>query len=443
MSLKDRLSAIREASGPGADKAPKEDVFNEVMAAVKENLDVDLLRASDVEARDKVIREKVNDALVRLTSEKNITLPKAEFEKMVRDLVAAITGFGPLERLLRDDDISEIMVMGAKKIYVEKGGKLRKSEVTFRDDEEVMEIIDKIMKPLGRRCDEEVPYQDARLPDGSRVNVVIPPLAIDGPAITIRKFSKNKLTYKDLIRFGAMTEQMAELLRACVEARLNIIVSGGTGAGKTTLLNVLSSFIPDDERIVTIEDSAELQLDKDHIVRLETRPPDFEGKGEVTIRDLVRNALRMRPERIVVGECRGAEAMDMLQAMNTGHDGSMTTIHANSPVDVVARLETLVMMAGYDLPIKAIRKQIASAVDLIIQASRLSDGSRKITYITEIQGMEGDQILLQDVFLFEQEGLTPDGRIRGELKGTGLVPKFVEKFKAEGVELDQSVFLTK
>ena len=441
MSLKDRLSAIREGAAGSAPK--KEDLFNEVMVSVKGDLDVDLLRSTDVEQRNKIIKEKVNDLLVRLSTERNVTMGKADFERTVNDIVAALVGFGPLERLLRDPEISEIMTMGPKKIYTEKKGKLSRSEVTFNDEAEMLEVIDKIMKPLGRRCDEQTPYQDARLPDGSRVNVVIPPLALDGPAITIRKFSKSKLTYKDLIRFGAITEQMAELLRACVEARLNVIVSGGTGSGKTTLLNVLSSFIPEDERTITIEDAAELQMGQDHVVRLESRPPDFEGKGAIMIRDLVRNALRMRPERIIVGECRGGEAMDMLQAMNTGHDGSMTTIHANTPVDVVSRLETLVMMAGYDLPLKAIRKQISSAVNLIIQASRLSDGSRKVTYITEIQGMEGEAILLQDIFVFEQEGVGADGKLIGALKSTGLVPKFIEKFKMEGITLDQSVFFKK
>ncbi|RMH54304.1 MAG: CpaF family protein [Candidatus Hydrogenedentota bacterium] len=438
MSLAEKMAQLR--TGGEVEKKKKVDLHNKVTEAVRPQLDVDLLRSPDHEMRDRVLKEKVTEAALRITTEENINLSKTEFERLVSDVVAGILGFGPLERLLRDKTVTEIMTKGPYCVFVEQNGKVIKSDVKFRDEEELREIVDKIMKPLGRVCDETTPYQDARLPDGSRVNVVIPPLALDGTALTIRKFSKNRLTHKDLIRFGSMTEEMAEFLKCCVKARLNIIVSGGTGSGKTTLLNVLSSFIPEEERTVTIEDAAELSFAQEHVIRLETRPPDFEGKGEITIRDMVRNALRMRPDRIVVGECRGGEAMDMLQAMNTGHDGSMTTIHANSPQDVISRLETLVMMAGYELPIKAIRKQISSAINLIIQQSRLLDGSRKITYITEVQGMEGESILLQDIFVFEQEGMGPDGKIIGKLKPTGLVPKFIDRFKAEGIEVSPALF---
>ncbi len=436
MSLAEKMAQLR--GGEVGEK--KVDLFEKITNAVEPQLDIDLLRSPDTANRDRIILEKVTEAALKITTEENVNLPKQQFEQLIGDIVAGILGFGPLERLLRDKDITEIMTKGAKCIFVEKKGKVIKSEVTFRDENQLREVVDKIMKPLGRQCDEQTPYQDARLPDGSRVNVVIPPLAIDGTALTIRKFSKNRLGWQDLVKFGSITAEMAEFLRACVEARLNCIVSGGTGSGKTTLLNVLSNFIPEDERTVTIEDAAELSFAQEHVIRLETRPPDFEGKGAIYIRDMVKNALRMRPDRIVIGECRGAEAFDMLQAMNTGHDGSMSTIHANAPQDVISRLETLVMMAGFDLPVKAIRKQISSAVNLIVQQSRLVDGSRKVTYITEVQGMEGESVLLQDIFTFVAEGLGPDGKIIGKLKPTGLVPKFIERFKAEGVEVSQSIF---
>ncbi len=436
MSLMEKMSQLRGAP----EAAQKVDLYTKIAEAVAPLLDVDLLRSPDAATRDKIIQDKVTEVALKITTADGIQIGKAQFEALVADIVAGILGFGPLERLLRDREISEIMTKGAKCVFVEKKGKVLKSEVTFRDEDELRDVVEKIMKPLGRVCDETTPYQDARLPDGSRVNVVIPPLAIDGTALTIRKFSKNKLTHNDLIKFGAMTAEMADFLKACVKARLNILVSGGTGSGKTTLLNVLSSFIPEDERTVTIEDAAELSFSQEHVIRLESRPADFEGKGAVSIRDLVKNALRMRPDRIVIGECRGGEAFDMLQAMNTGHDGSMSTLHSNSPQDAISRVETLVMMAGYDLPIKAIRKQISGAVDLIIQQSRLTDGSRKVTYITEIQGMEGEAILLQDIFTFQSTGLGPDGKLTGSLKPTGLVPKFIEKFKARGVEYSQHMF---
>jgi pilus assembly protein CpaF len=332
------------------------------------------------------------------------------------------------------------MVNGPKSVYVEKKGQLQKSQVVFDDDNHVLQIIDRIILPLGRRIDADSPTVDARLPDGSRVNAVIPPVAIDGPSITIRKFSKEKLGINNLIDFGSITEKMAEFLRACVLAHLNIIISGGTGSGKTTLLNVLSSYIPDGERIVTIEDAAELQLQQDHVLRMETKPANVDGRGAVTIRDLVRNSLRMRPDRIVVGEVRGGEALDMLQAMNTGHDGSLTTVHANSPRDAIARLETLVLMAGMDLPLKVVRQQIASAVDVIVQQTRLKDGTRKVTAITEVAGMEGDTVVLTDVFKFEQTGVSTDGKVIGDLKPTGIRPLFSQRLEAAGFKLGADVF---
>jgi pilus assembly protein CpaF len=348
-------------------------------------------------------------------------------------------GLGPLEPLLRDETITEVMVNGPQQVYIEREGRLELTNVKFQKDEHVMKIIQRIIAPIGRRVDESSPMVDARLADGSRVNAVIPPLSLVGPVITIRKFAATPYTVEDLIRFGTATPEMFEFLEACVKARLNIFVSGGTGSGKTTELNILSSFIPDDERIVTIEDAAELQLRQEHVITLESRPSNIEGKGAVPIRELVRNALRMRPDRIIVGECRSGEALDMLQAMNTGHDGSMSTGHANSPRDMLSRLETMVLMAGMDLPLRAIREQIASAVDLIVHQNRLKDGSRKIVNITEVQGMEGDVIVMQDIFVFEQTGVV-EGKIEGKLRPTGIRPKFVEKFDAAGIHLPPNVF---
>jgi pilus assembly protein CpaF len=336
--------------------------------------------------------------------------------------------------------VSEIMVNGPQKVFVERKGRLTKTSIVFENDAAVMRLIEKIIAPLGRRVDNDTPTVDARLPDGSRVNAVIPPCAIDGPTITIRKFKKDKLTIDQLIAYGSMTKNMSEFIRACVVSRLNIVISGGTGSGKTTLLNVISSYIPEDERIVTIEDAAELKLQQDHIVRLETKPANIEGKFPVSIRELVKNSLRMRPDRIIVGECRGGEALDMLQAMNTGHDGSLTTLHANAPRDALSRLETMCMMSGMDLPIKVIREQIASAIDLIIQQSRLKDGSRKVTAITEVAGMEGDTIVLTDIFKFEQTGISADGNVIGELKPTGIRPLFSPRLEAGGFKLGPEVF---
>ncbi len=386
--------------------------------------------------KKKIVRERLNT----LIEQSRFPLPPEVRKDLIEATLNDIIGYGPIQPLLEDNEISEIMVNGPKKVYIEKKGMLQRTNIAFDDDEHVIRIIERIVLPLGRRIDAEYPMVDARLPDGSRVNAVIPPVAIDGPSLTIRKFRKDKLRIEQLIQFGSLNQGMAEFLRACVAARLNIIISGGTGSGKTTLLNVLSSFIPENERIVTIEDAAELQLQQDHVVRLEARPPDLSGKGGVTIRDLVRNALRMRPDRIVVGECRGGEALDMLQAMNTGHDGSMTTIHANSPRDALARLETLVLMAGMDLPLKVVRQQIASAVDLIIQQSRLRDGSRKIVSISEIVGMEGEVITMSELFKFEQTGIGPSGKIIGTHKATGLRPMFSSRLEAAGFKLDAIVF---
>jgi len=388
------------------------------------------------EHRDDFIRQQIE----AVYDQANLKLPQDVRGMILKEISDELLGYGPLQPLLRDPDVTEVMVNGPKSVYVEKKGQLQKSQVVFDDDNHVLQIIDRIILPLGRRVDADSPTVDARLPDGSRVNAVIPPVAIDGPSITIRKFSKEKLGINNLIDFGSITEKMAEFLRACVLSHLNIIISGGTGSGKTTLLNVLSSYIPDGERIVTIEDAAELQLQQDHVLRMETKPANVDGRGAVTIRDLVRNSLRMRPDRIVVGEVRGGEALDMLQAMNTGHDGSLTTVHANSPRDAIARLETLVLMAGMDLPLKVVRQQIASAVDLIVQQTRLKDGSRKVTAITEVAGMEGDTVVLTDVFKFEQTGVSTEGKVLGDLKPTGIRPLFSQRLEAAGFKLGADVF---
>ena len=400
--------------------------------------EIDMRSLKDVDPAD--LRKLVKQAVNELLMEENALLTQGERDRLVEDILDETMGLGPLENLIRDESISEVMVNGPKQIYVERKGKVVLSDVQFKDDEHLMQVIDRIVSAVGRRVDESSPLCDARLKDGSRVNVVIPPLALNGPTITIRKFSKDPYKIQDLINFGSLSPMAAELLKACVYSRLNIIIAGGTGSGKTTLLNVTSSFIPHDERIVTIEDSAELQLQQEHVVSLETRPANIEGKGEITMRDLVKNSLRMRPERIVVGEVRSGEALDMLQAMNTGHDGSLTTVHANTPRDAIRRLETLVMMAGFDLPQRAIREQIASAVDLIIQASRLHDGSRKVTSITEIVGMEGETVLLQEIFTYKQYGIGEDGKVQGEFKYTGVRPKCMERLLASGADIDPNLF---
>jgi pilus assembly protein CpaF len=367
-------------------------------------------------------------------------IPAGAQEALFQAVMDEILGFGPLEPLLKDNSISEIMVNGPKQVWIERKGHMTESGVTFLNDDHVMRIAQRIVAPLGRRIDRKWPMVDARLPDGSRVNIIGAPCALAGTTLTIRKFFKTPLTVENLIQFGTMSAQMAEFLQACVVGRLNIVVAGGTGSGKTTLLNVLSSFIPEGERIVTIEDSAELRLNQRHVVPLEARPADVDGSGAVTIRHLVVNSLRMRPERIVVGEVRSGEALDMLQAMNTGHDGSLTTLHANTPRDALSRLETMVLMSGMDLPIRVIREQTASAIDLVIQQSRLRDGSRKVTYITEVQGMEGDTIVLQDIFRFRETGTDDEGKVLGRLQPTGLLPKFTERLESAGQKIDRSLF---
>ncbi len=382
----------------------------------------------------------LQERFAKIYNQANVNLSDVQVKQLFAMVCDELLGFGPIQSLLNDDSISEVMVNGPHKVYIEQKGKLKLSTVRFASDEHVLKVIDRIIRPLGRRVDRKWPMVDARLPDGSRVNAIIPPCAIDGSTITIRKFSKNKLKVEDLIRFGSMTPEMAEFLRACVVSRLNIVVAGGTGSGKTTLLNVLSNFIPEDERIVTIEDSAELQLAQDHVVRLEAKPAEVDGTGRVAIRDLVINSLRMRPERVVIGECRGGETLDMLQAMNTGHDGSLTTLHANTPRDALARMETMSMMAGMDMPLKVIREQIASAVDLIVQQTRLEDGQRKVAYITEVQGMEGETVVLQDIFKLEILGKTPEGKLMTELRPTGVRPRFTPRLEAHGFKLPPSIF---
>ncbi len=387
------------------------------------------------------LRRRVHEQLHAALAQERAPLSAADKAQLIQDVSDDILGYGPIDRLLKDDEVTEVMVNGPGSVFVERFGKIEETEATFVDEQHLRRIIDKIVGQVGRRIDEATPLCDARLPDGSRVNAVIHPLAIGGPFLTIRKFSRDPYQIDDLIRFGTLNPASARFLQALVVGRLNIIVSGGTGTGKTTTLNVLSSFIPNDERIVTVEDAKELQLHQEHVLSMETRPPNIEGKGQITIRDLVRNSLRMRPDRIVVGECRGGEALDMLQAMNTGHDGSLTTVHANSPRDTLARLETLVLMAGFDLPVRAIREQMASAIDCIVQLTRLRDGTRRITHITEVQGMEGDVITLQDVFLFDYGmGIDEHGRFLGHLKATGVRPKFAEKLADLGIRLGAEVF---
>lgn len=388
-----------------------------------------------------LLREKTKTVVVELLDKETHPFrSRDEIQRIVKEILDEALELGPIQDLLQDDSVNEIMVNRKDQIYVERGGKLVKTAATFSGTAQLLAVIERIVAPLGRRIDEKTPYVDARLPDGSRVHAIIPPLAIQGPMLTIRKFSKHRLGYKDLVKFGSMTEEMADFLRCCIEARLNIVISGGTGSGKTTLLNVLSSFIPPGERILTVEDSAELQLPQDHWGRLETRPANIEGKGEVSIRDLVRNTLRMRPDRIVVGECRAGEALDMLQAMNTGHDGSMTTVHSNSPRDAIARMETLVMMAGMDLPAKAIREQIASAVNLVVQQTRLSDGSRKVISITEIVGMQGDVVTMQEIFGFRRTGLDKNRKVQGKFVATGFIPKFIDELEQQGIKIPRGIF---
>src|SRR5688500_8425192 len=426
------------SSGRMLAQVPLRESFRDAKFRIQQRVISDLDPKLDL-ANAVEVRREIDEAFGRALDAEGLALTRAERTRMLEQITDEIVGLGPLEPLLRDESITEVMVNGPRQVYIERSGKLELTNVTFQNDEHVMRIIDRIISPIGRRVDESSPMVDARLVDGSRVNAISPPISLVGPVITIRKFSASPLTVDDLIRFGTSTPEMFDFLRACVEARLNIFVSGGTGSGKTTMLNILSSFIPSDERIVTVEDAAELQLRQEHVVTLESRPANIEGKGAIPIRELVRDALRMRPDRIIVGECRGGEALDMLQAMNTGHDGSMSTGHANTPRDMLARLETMVLFAGVELPLRAVREQIASAVDLIVHQDRLKDGSRKITNITEVQGMEGDVIVLQDVFVFEQTGLV-DGKVQGRLKPTGVRPRFSEKFEAQGIHLPPRLF---
>ncbi len=430
-----KLAELRVRRQPAASAR---DAYADLKTRVQNRLISELDPSMDVSKTDEV-RGNIEELFDTILSEEGIILSRAERQRLFEQIVAEILGFGPMEPLLEDPSISEIMVNGPKNIYVERGGRVERAGVIFEDDEHVMRIIDRIVAPLGRRVDESSPTVDARLPDGSRVNAVIPPISLVGPTLTIRKFSKVPLTVDDLIGYGSITPEVTEFMRACVLAHKNIVISGGTGSGKTTLLNIMSGFIPNDERIITIENAAELQLRQEHVVTLESRPPNIEGKGEVSIRDLVINCLRMRPDRIVVGECRGGEALDMLQAMNTGHDGSLTTAHSNSPRDTLSRLETMVMMSGMDLPVRAIREQIASAVHVICHQARMRDGTRKVTHVTEVQGMEGDVIVLSDIFIFEQTGFEA-GKVIGRLRPTGIRPRFMPDIEQAGIHLPPSIF---
>jgi pilus assembly protein CpaF len=433
----------------GSTDDKKKDQWTELKSRIHKALveEMDLKKQDDNDPKAKIIlREQTKKMVVELLGKedtKNILPTRDDMNRIVKEILDEALGLGPLEDMLADKSISEIMVVGPKKIYYEQGGKVKKSEITFTNDRQVMNVIERIVAPIGRRIDEKTPYVDARLADGSRVHAIIPPCAIDGCCITIRKFPDKRLTYKDLVKFGAMTEEMADFLRISVEAHRNIVVSGGTGSGKTTLINMLGGFIQSNERIITCEDSAELNFPQDHVVRLETRPPSLEGDGEIDIRCLVKQTLRMRPDRIVVGECRGGETLDMLQAMNTGHDGSMTTVHSNTPRDAISRLETLVQYAGAGLPQKAIKEMIASAVHMIIQQSRLDDGSRKCLYVTEIGGLQGEVVTLQDIFVYKQEGMSKEGKIQGKFMATGFIPKFIETLEKKGYKVPRGLFINK
>ncbi len=427
-----------QRGGSGAKSTKPGDNVSDLKSRVQNRLMAELDPSSDLSKTEEV-REQIQQLFNAILAEENMLLNKSERDRLFESVVADILGLGPLDALMKDDSISEVMVNGPKMVFIEQKGKPHLSGVTFENDEHVMRVIDRIVAPLGRRVDESSPLVDARLKDGSRVHVVIRPIALCGPTITIRKFSKKPLGIADLIRFGSMSPEVGEFLRACVIGALNIVVSGGTGSGKTTLLNVLSGFIPNDERIITVENAAELQLQQEHVVSLESRPANIEGRGMVSIQDLVMACLRMRPDRIVVGECRGGEALDMLQAMNTGHDGSLTTLHANTPRDAIARLEVMCLMAGMDLPVRAIREQIASAVNCIVQQQRIRDGSRKITAVTEVQGMEGEMITMSDIFEFEQTGYE-NNKIVGRIRPTGIRPKFIEQIEDAGIALPSSIF---
>src|SRR5512139_2133850 len=433
-----RLSSLQARRVNAPITSPQAGSYFDLKTRVQNKLLSELDPAMDITRTDEV-RRTIQELFEQILAEENIVLSRPERARLFEQIAAEILGLGPLQPLLEDDTITEIMVNGAKNIYIERKGKVHRVPVTFENNDHVMRIIDRIVAPLGRRIDESSPYVDARLADGSRVNAVIPPISLVGPVLTIRKFSRNPITVEQLIQFGSITQEAIQFLKACVEARLNIVISGGTGTGKTTFLNFLSGFIPSDERILTIENAAELQLRQEHVVTLESRPPNIEGRGEITIRQLVINALRMRPDRIIVGEIRDEAALDMLQAMNTGHDGSMTTAHSNSPRDTLSRLETMVMMAGMELPVRAIREQIASAIDLVVHQDRMRDGTRKIVNITEVTGMEGDVITMTDVFVFDLTGYE-NGKVVGRLRPTGLRPKFMDKLDAAGIHLPPSIF---
>ena len=409
---------------------------NTILAYLVQNIDQKLLERGD----EALLRGRVVELVEEKLRAERLPYPRPIRDRLVADLVDEILGFGPIEPLLRDPTVTEVMVNRPDQVYCERFGKLELTEIQFRDADHIRHVIDKIITPLGRRVDESSPMVDARLPDGSRVNAVVPPLSLNGPTLTIRKFAIDPYTVEDLINFGTMTRQMAAFFAACVKVKMNIIITGGSGAGKTTLLNVCTSFIPTGERIVTVEDAAELKVHQPHVVRLEARPANVEGKGEIKIRELVRNCLRMRPDRIIVGEVRGAEALDMLQAMNTGHEGSLSTVHANSPRDALSRLETMVMMTGMDLPSRAIREQIVSAIQIMIQVARLSDGSRKIVNVTEVQGMEGGTVVLQDLFVFDRQGVSDNGKVLGALRPTGVTPRCLERFQAAGVHIPAQIF---
>lgn len=425
-----RVSAPSMPAGQDGYQDLKTRVQNKLLASLDPKTDVTKVGE---------VRRTIQELFEQILNEENLILSRPERARLFEQIAAEILGFGPLQPLLEDETITEVMVNGAKNIYIERRGKIIRVPLTFESNDHVMRIIERIVSPLGRRVDESQPYVDARLPDGSRVNAVIPPISLVGPVLTIRKFARNPITVEQMIQFGTLTEESVTFLKACVEAKVNIVISGGTGSGKTTLLNVLSGWIPSDERIVTIENAAELQLRQEHVVTLESRPPNIEGRGEISIRQLVINALRMRPDRIIVGEIRDEAALDMLQAMNTGHDGSMTTLHSNSPRDTLSRLETMTLMAGMDLPVRSIREQVSSAIDLVVHQERMRDGTRKVVSITEVAGMEGEVITMTDIYVFEQTGFE-NGKIIGRLRPTGLKPKFMDKLDAANIRLSPSIF---
>lgn len=451
------MSSLRERLAQAGTAAPdtpreQEDIATQSVISragkdsIKKNLHYLLIEEMGAEldqdgADEQALRVKIERHLRDLLSRETTPLSADDRREITSDVVDNVLGYGPIQGFLEDPEITEIMVNNPSTIYVERFGKIHETDRRFIDTPHLLRIIDKIVSQVGRRIDEASPMVDARLPDGSRVNAIVHPLAINGPMLTIRKFSREPLTVDDLLRFGTINERFARFIEACVRGRLNVLISGGTGSGKTTLLNVVSGYVPGDERVVTIEDAAELRLHQEHVLRLESRPPNIEGKGQVTIRDLVRNSLRMRPDRIIVGEVRGAEALDMLQAMNTGHEGSLSTVHANSPRDALARLETMVLMAGFDLPIRAIREQMSSALDVLIHLSRLNDGTRRVVQVSEVEGMEGDTVVLQDVFYYDYSmGIGEDGKFLGRLKGTGLRPKFAQQLEDRGIDLPADLF---